>query len=199
MLATKHQRFDSGKPTRELAICCVCYYDYENTASGGGCSSSAMLFSPYSDRYFNVCCTCSAEGEGREGAVGNQRRGGTTSSMRWPAVSPLFDDSNRARLSVYYTVRVLVDCFNDDKHVEHATLFHVFRHTPDNTDFNDEDLFIAPTTRQKPAEAASTKGPLHDRLSSGSPERLKLWPREGFIIVRLELHSTPSLLSARSS
>ena len=53
--------------------------------------------------------------------------------MRWPAVSPLFDDSNRARLSVYYTVRVLVDCFNDDKHVEHATLFHVFRHTHQTT------------------------------------------------------------------
>jgi hypothetical protein len=51
---------------------------------------------------------------------------------------------------VYYTVRVLVNGFNDDddKHVEHATLFHAFRRTPDNTDFNDEDLFIAPTTRQ---------------------------------------------------
>jgi hypothetical protein len=75
-------------------------------------------------------------------------------------------------LACLCTIRVLVDDSNDDKHVEHATLFHVGRRTPDNTDFiNDEDLFIAPTTRQQTAEAASTKGPLHNRLSSGSPER----------------------------
>lgn len=57
-----------------------------------------------------------------------------------------------------------------------------------------EDLFIAPTTRQQPAEAASTKGPLHYRPSSGSgsPERMKLWPREGFI-VRLVRHCTARL------
>jgi len=62
----EHQRFDSGKPTRELAICCVCCYDFDKTASdNSGCSDSAMLFS-YNDTYhFNRCCsTCSAEGEG---------------------------------------------------------------------------------------------------------------------------------------
>jgi hypothetical protein len=40
----ERQRFDSGRHMRAVAICCVCYYDIDNTASDyGGCPGSAIL------------------------------------------------------------------------------------------------------------------------------------------------------------
>jgi hypothetical protein len=99
--------------------------------------------------------------EGGEGAVGNQRRGGTTPKHEMSRQPPCLMTGSRARLPVY-TAHVLFDHFKHDKHVQ-GPVCHAFFPWPNvqNTHcFNDGDLFIAPTTRQQPAEAASTKGPL---------------------------------------
>jgi len=82
----EHQRFDSGKYTRERPPFAV---HYAMTILARPLAVIvAVLAQLHPARIIDMCCTGSAEGDRSRGMIGNQRRGGTTSDVKWP-VSPL--------------------------------------------------------------------------------------------------------------